>query len=308
MYDISQLKRGLANPNLVVRELNRLYHRRLNTRKYNTGGVDIFAEDWDLCLLLDACRYDMFESTHTLPGRLERRTSRASSTSEFLMANVDGRDLRDTVYVTGNPQLYWNRDSIDARFHAVVDVWRADGWDEEEDTVLPETMTEAAIQAAAEYPEKRLLVHYIQPHYPFVGAETGFDKEHISGGNDDVRNMWNRLMEGGLDVDRDRIWELYVDNLRGAMGAVERAMREIRGKTVVTSDHGNMVGERARPFPIREWGHPRGIYTDELVTVPWLIQEADERRTITAGAAASRDPVADDDVVADRLEHLGYVE
>ena len=68
-----------------------------------------------------------------------------------------------------------------------------------------------------------------------------------------------------------------------------------------------MVGERAFPIPIREWGHPRGIYTNGLVTVPWLVSENGERCEITAGDSADSESV-DEDVVADRLRDLGYAE
>ena len=44
------------------------------------------------------------------------------------------------------------------------------------------------------------------------------------------------------------------------------------GSTIVTSDHGNLFGERPHIlYPFREYGHPRGLYVDELVLVPWLI-------------------------------------
>ena len=144
MYSLSQLRRGLASPALLGRELNRLFYRRLNTRAYNTAGVDVFAEDWDVLVLLDACRYDMFADQNTLPGDLTPCESRGSSTREFLRGNVDGRQLYDTVYVTASPMRYRNREAIDAQFHAEVDVWR-EGWDDSLGTVSPETTTDCGL-------------------------------------------------------------------------------------------------------------------------------------------------------------------
>lgn len=302
----SRLRRALDNPVLFCRQINRLYHRRFGQREHNITGVDVFAEDWDSLCILDACRYDMFARCSELPGQLKRRESKGSATTEFLTANLDGRDLRDTVYVTANPQLYQNRETIDVEFHNVINIWRKEGWDEEYGTVLPETVTEYALRAAEKYPNKRLMIHYMQPHYPFIGSETNFDKDHLAGSRRE--NIWNQLFLGTLDAKPDDIWRIYEANLERALPHVEDLMQKFSGKTVVTADHGNMVGERAFPLPIREWGHPRGIYTDELATVPWLIFEDGPRRTIREDTPTSQSNEIENDVVAGRLRDLGYAE
>lgn len=307
MYTTTKLRRGLANPNLFFREANRLYHRRFNYRDYNTDGIDIFREAWDNLLILDACRHDLFERVHDLPGTLESRVSRGSNTVEFMKGNFRGRELHDTVYVTANPQLYRNRDVIDVEFHDVINVWTEEGWDEEDNTVLPETVKKYANQAANKYPNKRLLVHFIQPHYPFVGADTEFDKNHLSESGTDNKSMWNLLMEGELQLDSGRVWELYEDNLRCVLSSIHELIENLEGTSVVTSDHGNMVGERASPFPIREWGHPRGLYLEELITVPWLIYENGNRRIISEQPNGVEQTGPTSDIVEDRLGDLGYV-
>lgn len=119
---MKRLRRALANPARIGLECNRLYHRRGHLRDYNPSGVDVFEEDWDALIVLDACRYDLFARRSTLSGTLETRRSRGSSTVEFLRGNVADRDLRDTVYVTANPQFHRYRDELDARFHEVVHV------------------------------------------------------------------------------------------------------------------------------------------------------------------------------------------
>ncbi|WP_330632550.1 hypothetical protein [Halocatena halophila] len=275
-------------------------------RSYNTDGVDILAEDWDNLLILDACRYDMFEKHQTLPGTLEHRISRESATTDFLMANFRDKEIHDTVYVTANPQLYRNQDRIQAEFHDVVNIWMEDGWDETEGTVLPETVTEYAKQAASDYPNKRLIVHYIQPHYPFIGADTTFDKGHLEGSDDE--NVWGQLMTGEIDVNKEKIWEVFTNNLEIALPAVESLMETLSGKTVVTADHGNMIGERSTPIPVTEWGHPRGTYTDQLVKVPWLTHENGNRRKVVSEVPLTSENSVDDSVVSERLRNLGYAE
>jgi hypothetical protein len=308
MYSSSQLKRGVETPALFLREANRLYHRRLNTRPYNVQGIDVFAEDWDTLIVLDACRYDMFERISDLPGRLETRISRGSSTPEFLRANFDGREFLDTVYVTANPQLYRKREQIDATLHAVIDVWNEAGWNEQYGTVLPETVAEAAIDALETYPNKRHVVHFMQPHYPFLTDETELDKGHLENAEEQEGNVWTKLMQGAVELDTGAIWELFDENLRRALPSVERLLAELPGKTVVTADHGNMIGERSYPFPIREWGHPRGLYTEQLVKVPWLVNDGRPRRQVAAEAPDRAQNDVDEGVVTERLRNLGYAE
>lgn len=298
MYSLSQLKRAVNEPTLAVEELNRLAYRR--GQQYNERGVDIFEEDWDNMLILDACRYDMFAEQHYLPGSLESRISKGSATWEFLQANFADRDLEDVVYVTASPMLHRNADVLNPRLHAVVNIWQEDGWDDEHRTVLPETVTEYAKRAAEDYPEKRLLVHYLQPHYPFLGP-TG--QEHF---DIDTLAIWDELRAGNLEIPDEIIWEAFRENLDVVLPYAEELLAELRGKTVVTADHGQVIGERSFPIPIREYGHPRGIYMDELVRVPWLVHQNGERRTITSEPPRETHEDIDETVVADRLEQLGY--
>lgn len=307
MYSAAQLRRGIRSPNLFLREVNRLYHRRLNAREYNTGGIDIFREYWDNLIVLDACRFDMFEQQSSVDGTLEARYSRGSSTREWLTANFTDRTLHDTVYVTANPQLYRHRELLNVSFHHVDHVWQTNGWDDRYQTVLPETTTEHALEAAERYPNKRLLIHYIQPHYPFLSVEGGqpFDNSQLFL-RPDQPSSWNQIMTGELNASREEIWAAYRRTLEVTLPHVNRLIDTLGGKTVVTADHGNMVGERARPLPIAEWGHPRGVYTDELVKIPWCTVDGERREIVAEEPTTSEQSVADD-VVSERLAKLGYV-
>lgn len=106
-------RRAWHNPRLVGRALNRSYYQ-FRGGEFNDGGVDVFDADWDILVILDACRYDLFEAVSDLPGDLERRESKAGNTVGFLRANVAGRDLRDTVYVSANPQFRKLEDELNA--------------------------------------------------------------------------------------------------------------------------------------------------------------------------------------------------
>jgi hypothetical protein len=301
MYSLSQVRKAFVEPTRLGWELNRLYHRRFRRRPYNADGVDLFETDWDNLLVLDACRYDTFESRSELPGTLGSRISRGSATKEWIEANFDGRTLDDTVYVTANPVLYRNRDAVDVQFHDVVNVWKEEGWNETYRTVFPETVTDAARRAAERYPKKRLLVHYLQPHFPFLGP-TGRDRFDL----DRLNFRWRDVGTGALDVDIDAVRRAYVENLDVVLPHVETLLEELRGKTVVTADHGQMLGERGFPIPLRGYGHPPGIYNDALTRVPWLISASGPRKEVVGEAPVTERDDVDESVVADRLEQLGY--
>jgi hypothetical protein len=237
----------------------------------------------------------------------------ASGTPDYLAANFGKGTFHDTVYVTANP--YVDTELPEGTFHAVVSVWR-DGWDDELRTVLPEVVADAAREAHETYPNKRLVVHFNQPHVPFVGEKrlAGRGIENIRaramGSGDrpvDERTPFERL--GAGELDRETVWGAYRSNLERVFSVVENLLTDFPGRTAVTSDHGNALGERGWPFPIRVYGHPLGILIPALVEVPWLVHESGPRRDIKpAPPVGTDDPEGVDTATKERLRELGYAE
>jgi hypothetical protein len=308
-HALKAMEWAVDSPNLLLRELNRLYYTRAYRREYNPNGIDVLAADWDNLLVLDACRYDMFEKRHGLPGRLSAKESRGAHTSEFILGNFHERDLTDTVYVTASPILQRGYPHKYApAFHEVINVWEEDGWDESQNTVLPETVVEYATEAVAEYPKKRLVVHFMQPHYPFIGSDLKLDRNRLLNPDEITTDIWNEMMTKRTDISRHEVLEAYRTNFDLVLPHVARLLETLPGKSVVTSDHGNMLGERSWPIPIVEWGHPPGIYTTELVTVPWLEYDGGPRREIVPDPPVSALDDVDDERIVERLRQLGYAE
>lgn len=294
MYSLADLKQGLREPERIASELNRRYHRARNGGGYNHDGVDVFREDWDVLILLDACRYDEFEAHADLPGRLEHRMSRGSATPEFIRTNFAGKDLRDTVYVSANSWFPKLKDELNAELHRYVSVERdaSIGF-----TSHPSTVTERATEAASQFPNKRLIIHYLQPHKPFLG-EWGSERfENVGDLQTTVKHN---------DATREEVVRAYRENLNLVLSAVKTLLEELTGKLVVTADHGELLCEPESPIPSQRYGHPRGIYVDELVKVPWHVYQSGERRTITEGSAEAGK--YDLDAVKEQLQELGYLE
>ncbi|RRJ29535.1 hypothetical protein [Halocatena pleomorpha] len=328
---------------MIKRVLNNSFYRRqlllssvigpLQKRIRGADGVYITDTDWDNLIILDGCRFDLFNQVRaklSLDGELTKRQSRGSASPEFLKANFDDRSLTDTVYVTANPFEKW---VLDEPFLYTDRVW-TDGWDETEETVLPETLADRTRTVHDEYPNKRLIAHFMQPHVPFVG-ETRVNVH--SDNMEEFRNMmlgsdgdgefslpvWEALSTGQLET--ELVWEAYRDNLLCVLETALPLAEDLPGKTVITADHGNSFGEWATPFPIPVYFHPRNVRIPSLIEVPWFIPPYEERKSIIRSdeniTTAPQSPAdttskptedtaqtADESVVEDRLSALGYTE
>jgi len=257
--------------------------------------------DWDNLIILDGCRYDTFQEYNPFSESATEGISNSSHTTDFLARNLTG-DQSDTVYVTASPQVT----KCESRFYKIVHVWQ-DAWDEELRTVPPRSVTESAIEALEEYPDKRLIVHYMQPHYPFIGP-TGRDLEMHATFTGGLRkrehpSIWEMLSSG--EVSEDEVKKAYEENLEIVLGEVVTLTDRIDRKTVVTSDHGNLFGERVSPLPVRIYGHPSNLPAKGLTSVPYLELEHDERRSISKGGREEQEEEHEE--VKSRLEDLGYV-
>lgn len=290
----------ITTPDLLGRVLNRQYYRFTNSTGYNSSGTDIFEEDWDTLLVLDGCRYDLFAEKSSLPGQLSTRESRGAATQEWLKANFDGRELYDTVYVAANPMFHRHQDIFDLQLHSVIDIWD-DVWDDDLGTAPPDAVAKAVIDAHEECLNKRIIGHFIQPHYPFISDDAVV---HASVDNDKI-NIWNELIRKTSDHQPADVIDSYRANLEPVLKSVKSIFEVIQGRIVVTADHGNMLGERATPIPTPEWGHPPGVYTDRLVDVPWHVYENGKRGETIAEKGEHEDATHEN--VEERLADLGYV-
>lgn len=309
MISASTAKKLLRDPSLILGRL-RWMGLRFNMRYYdhiNTHDGDAFMdEDWDNLLILDGCRYDMFEEKNNVSGDLQTKTSLGSQSWDFMQQNFVEEQFHDTVYVTSNP--FVSRLGNDT-FHAVVNL--LDEWDSELQTVTPDAVAEAAERASTKYPHKRLIVHFMQPHYPFIG-ERGRQIDHKGYSKDQENSLqgktvWGQLRNNSEKITRDEVWEAYCENLDIVLSHVQDLLDILPGKSVITADHGNLVGERLRPIPVRGYGHPPGMPMPELVNVPWLVVDADERRDVRPDPPITQEQ-PNEEIVNERLRALGYQE
>jgi len=133
-------------------------------------------KDWDLLIILDACRYDYFERVYTdyLEGKLVKVISPASSTYEWCKKVLEQGDFSDVIYVSANPHInsVMKVGDFDPRdkFKDIIDVWKS-GWDERIQTVRPEVMTTIVSEIIRRFPDTRIIAHYLQPHFPAISLQ-----------------------------------------------------------------------------------------------------------------------------------------
>lgn len=280
---------------------------------HDNPGVDYMSRDWDNLLILDACRADMFEETFDSSqfDEYEPIHSIGCSSPEWMRETFQGKVYPDTVYVTANP---WISKIAPNSFHHIENLWLRDHDASEDDlegasvleeaglgdvpTIYPDILTEAASDLQKKYPNKRMIVHYFQPHAPCVGNPDGTRKDEVL----NEMHPGDDLKEG--NVTREEVWGAYVDNLRYAFHYAEELSEDLGGRSVFTADHGELFGEWLWPFPVRGYAHPDGVRHPKLTEVPWGVVEHGDRREITEGSTSHHE--ANDDVVDERLKDLGY--
>ncbi|MCD2200485.1 hypothetical protein LPA44_11335 [Halobacterium sp. KA-4] len=311
MYNLSNALTLLRNP----QALPGVYHQfgmTLNQRYYKWRGHSdhgsIMDESWDNLFLLDGCRYDLFKSTIDLDGTLEPRISVGSSSNDFLTSTFTGEQYHDTVYVTANPYF---TEIPDETFYTTINLLD-DGWDVELETVPPDVMADAIRDAHKEYPQKRILAHFMQPHYPFIGEfgqqlpQGGISPPSEKGGEGESNgDIWVKLQFRLDGVTKSDVWRGYRENLERVVNEVEQLILDLDGQTVLSSDHGNLIGDWIGPVPCRGYGHPPQIYADSLVRVPWFVIPGQRREVVAETPVSTTD--LDEDIVSDRLNQLGYI-
>lgn len=253
--------------------------------RYWNYGDDIYKDDWDALIVLDACRADLLTSVadeyEFLETPDEHHISNASTSEEWMKKNLKSRpeQTEDIWYVSANPN-----DTLldDDAFAGVTRVWE-DRWDESTNTTLPSEVTDAAIRTHRRDPDSRLLVHYMQPHEPFVPS--------------DRRGAFVAAQRGELSD--KQLWEEYQDNLRYVLDDVRRLLKNIDAETVIlTADHGEAIND------LGVYGHRNTVPIDGLKRVPWCKTSA--TNTGQDDVVDESEESSDELSVEEKLQALGY--
>lgn len=268
------------------------------------GGTVVYEREWDLLVVLDACRVDAMAAVadeyEFLPSTVPSVRSIAPTSSVWLTETFDptyAREIARTQYVTANAHVDGfdtERYAVDpADFRSLRRVYD-DGFDEELGTIPPRAVTDAAVDCFRETPPERGIVHYMQPHTPYRGLD--LDGIGVRDGKAFRETVWDQIAAG--HISRSEAWDYYLDNLRWVLDDVALLLENVDAdRVVVSADHGEAYGEWGA------YGHSDHGEFVGLRRVPWVELSATDRETHQPAAADETEPTPD---VEEQLEHLGY--
>jgi hypothetical protein len=266
-----------------------------------TDNQSIVDRNWDTMIILDGCRFDVFRNQIATQGSyfndlkwsLEKIESGASCSPEFLVKNFASKKLPDTVFVSSNSYLtaLLPKDT----FFKTLDLWKTH-WNDIVGTVLPEDVAKEGLKARERYPNKRLIIQFLQPHGPFIG---------------EIGNGFKTIPSIVFRQGRDRAVQAYISNLCAVFPYVQLLISRLDGVIIVTSDHGEALGEKVLGIPV--YGHPRGSRMPALMEVPWLTIYKEKNHLL---ACDNKNDYSDDhseqdrkqegEIIKNRLGALGY--
>ncbi|MFB6202717.1 MAG: hypothetical protein ABEI98_12000 [Halorhabdus sp.] len=263
------------------------------------SAAPVLEADWDLLVVLDACRADLWTEVVSTESDLPVGTSRIApgGTSTEWLTKVFQESAPDALgeiaYVTGNP---YSDDYVDGEALAYLDeVWRY-GWDDDLGSIPPREITDAAIEASRSDNPDRLIVHYMQPHFPSLVTDRD-DGIAVDEWGERSLSVWDDLRFGNRSP--TAVWDAYRGNLRLVLDDVRLLLSNVdANRAVITADHGNAFGERGI------YGHAAGLALPPLRKVPWAVTSATDQEAYEPTPTHDTKPAKAN--VTRRLEELGY--
>ena len=282
-------------------------------------GTNVFEREWDLLVVLDACRVDAMRAVapeFDFVDEVGSIWSVGSSSHEWLCKTFTAEyrdEIAETVYVSTNPNtpstfrdgeqpprsyavpFCWpDWDVVDEDAFALLRQIHNHDYEEYFTTIAPDLVTDHAIHAGRTHDAERMVVHYFQPHRPYIAE--AYPEERPTEGPEG--QPWEAIRTGTATVAEVR--ELYLDNLRLALRSVERLLENTDAETVaITADHGELFGE------LGAYGHPEGVPHPNLKKVPWVETTATDERTSDPDVDIARQESGAE--FEEQLRDLGYL-
>lgn len=245
----------------------------------------ISAVNWDVLLVLDACRLDTLRDVGS--WAVHEEISPASNTGGWLRATVESDILSEATLVTANPQ-YEHKNRLDINLRKFIDISES-ARNPALETVLPDAVLERVDKEIQK--NQPVAGHLIQPHAPYVHR---IGNTWIDGLGSDWRDREYDGTQEALtrgSIDQKRAEQAYRASVKSTVETIEPWIEQWVNDgyhVAVTADHGEVFGG------IRDLGiveHPHGCFIPGLVRVPFV----------------EFVPPKSNEIPRDKLKALGYV-
>lgn len=238
---------------------------QLGIPKINEADVEkISDKEWNNLIILDAARHDTYKDT--LNPEADYRITAESHSRGFIRENFSEGDWSDTVVITANP--FYNEKEFEnltgekpeEKFETIFQVWGTD-WNDDHGTVMPDKLVEKTQTAEKLFSDKKKIIHFMQPHYPFIESEIEEPGIHgiITGEN--LRQVWERAENH--TIEHKKVTDGYIHNHGVVRSCLDELNEFLKGETRITADHGNLLGENGF------YGHPGRSKLRPVREVPW---------------------------------------
>jgi len=254
----------------------------------NDKQIDILKEDWKYLVIVDGARYDYFKEVYKeilgIKGNLKKAKCTSLGTPRWMKETFENKDCKDIIILTTSINFDYRLPNH--TFFKAVKVWEK-GWAKELGTTPPKAVNDAFLKEVKKYPNKRFIIHYMQPHTPYVtigGQPSNTIDKHLKEERTEnhkyisnlisERTAWTikkwlgkkpnlPIEEYFMKYGKQGLIDVYKNELRNVLTYVKHLINSNKGKWIITADHGVRVGEKGR------FGQCH-VNVKEVYEVPWL--------------------------------------
>jgi len=327
---------GIQNPKKASKYVaNKLVFQMrdyvVSSSSYRQIGRNIFEENWDMVIILDACRTDIMQivkDEYEYINEIEKVRSVGGTSPEWMVNTFNNKykdDISNTGYITANPH------SKSVFEHRLERHFRGEGENNRmsdlnrirkygrSDYVTPEEMglyypvwaeqdpsndnyydlygsprklTDKVIRIDRERDLDKIVVHYMPPHTPYIINALREDRDP----KQYEESPWEYIRKTG---DRQKVKQVCADMLRWGIDEVKMLLENTsRERVIITSDHGDGFGE----YGI--YSHHAGSLHPFIRKVPWITTTATDNKTYEPDTNLEQ---VEEHSAKERLEALGYL-